>query len=611
MKNRETPRLISILHAMQDGIYVVNEDYRVEFMNQAMIRVFGDHTGKKCFEMLNRSPEICAWCRAREVFEEQRTVQFELSLDRVGKIFNITELPLTNADETISKMSIFRDITRSRQQERKIRTHRQDYERLFDQVPCGVYVSSKEGNFLDANPALLKMLHYDSKEEFLAMDIARDIYLNPSDRDQFMEMIEKSGMVANYAVDFKTRDGKPVSVMIAGHVRYDDRGEVLGYEGIIVDQTQRQRMEREVQEAHDFFDKVIQSSPNAIMAADMKGNILIWNTGAEELLGYKAHDVIGRMNIVDIYPEGMAKKVMKMMRSQEHGGRGLVRSYPLLARTREGDFIEANMSAAIIYDAKGQEMASVGIMVDMRERAQMEQKLNNVKEQLLQSEKLAAMGKLTSQLAHELNNPLFGIMNTLELLKTEIPETSKRRKILDMALSETVRISDMLRKMLSFSKPDQEEKQVTDINTILEELLLLHERQLQENDIKVINDLTEGLEPVMASKNQLRQVFLNIIANARDAMAEGGTFTVSTQAVRDFVHISLSDTGIGIPEENLSKIFDTFFTTKGSVQGVGLGLSVCYGFIRDHGGDIKVTSTPGEGTTFTVILPFYRPTEQA
>ncbi|MBI9073917.1 MAG: PAS domain S-box protein [Desulfatibacillum sp.] len=609
MKNRETSRLISILQAMQDGIYVVNADYRVEFMNEAMIQVFGDQTGRKCHEMLNQSNEICSWCQAREVFEEHHTAQYELSLDRVGKIFNITELPLTNADGTVSKMSIFRDITRSKQQERKLRSHRQDYDRLFSKVPCGVYVSSKEGNFLDANPALLKMLHYDSKVEFLGMDIARDIYLNPSDRDHFMEMIEKTGMVSDYAVNFKTRDGKPVSVMIAGHVRYDERGEVLGYEGIIVDQTQRHRMEREVQEAHDFFDKVIQSSPNAIMAADMKGNILIWNRGAEELLGYKAHDVIGRMNIVDVYPEGMAKKVMKMMRSPEHGGRDLVRSYPLLARTGEGEFIEANMSAAIIYDAKGREMATVGIMVDMRERARMEQSLNQVKEQLLQSEKLAAMGKLTSQLAHELNNPLFGIMNTLELLKTEIPETSKRRKILDMALSETVRIADMLRKMLSFSKPDQEEKQASDINTVVEELLLLHERQLQENDVTVVSDLAEGLEPVMASKNQLRQVFLNIIANARDAMTEGGSFTVTSRAVGDFVHIALADTGIGIPEENLSKIFDTFFTTKGSVQGVGLGLSVCYGFIRDHGGDIKVASVPGEGTTFTVILPFFRPEE--
>ncbi|SHJ57662.1 PAS domain S-box-containing protein [Desulfatibacillum alkenivorans DSM 16219] len=609
MENRETPRLISILHAMQDGIYVVNADYTVEFMNEAMIRIFGDHTGKKCHEMLIQSQAPCSWCRAKEVFEEQATVQYEMDLERVGKVFRITELPLTNADQSISKMSIFRDVTRSKQQERKIRSHKQDYERLFDQVPCGVYVSSKEGNFLDANPALLKMLNYDSKEEFLAMDIARDIYLNAEDRDKFMEMIEKSGMVSNYAVDFKTRDGKPVSVIIAGHVRYDDHGEVLGYEGIIVDQSQRKLMEREVQEAHDFFDKVIQSSPNAIMAADMKGNILIWNRGAEELLGYKAHDVIGRMNIVDVYPEGMARRVMKMMRSREHGGRGLVRSYPLLARTREGEFIEANMSAAIIYDAQGREMASVGIMVDMRERASMEQKLNNVKEQLLQSEKLAAMGKLTSQLAHELNNPLFGIMNTLELLKTEIPETSKRRKILDMALSETVRISEMLKKMLSFSKPDQEERQITDINTILEELLLLHERQLQENDVKVVRDLAEGLEPVMASKNQLRQVFLNVIANARDAMPEGGTFTITSRAQGDFIYIDLADTGVGIPEENLSKIFDTFFTTKGSVQGVGLGLSVCYGFIRDHGGDIKVSSVPGEGTTFTVSLPIHRPEE--
>jgi two-component system NtrC family sensor kinase len=233
----------------------------------------------------------------------------------------------------------------------------------------------------------------------------------------------------------------------------------------------------------------------------------------------------------------------------------------------------------------------------------MERKLHQTQEQLLQSEKLAAMGRLTSQIAHELNNPLYGIMNTLELLKTEVPRESKRRKILEMALSETVRLTDMLRKMLSFSKPDEEEKQATDINVILDEIILLHEKQLREHSIKVSTSFSPELGKVLASKNQLRQVFLNMIANARDAMPDGGTLTVVTKLVKEIVYIEISDTGVGIREENLDKIFDAFFTTKDSIKGVGLGLSVCYGFIEDHGGDIKVQSRQGEGTTFTIILP--------
>jgi two-component system NtrC family sensor kinase len=233
----------------------------------------------------------------------------------------------------------------------------------------------------------------------------------------------------------------------------------------------------------------------------------------------------------------------------------------------------------------------------------MERALSRTQEQLLHSEKLAAMGRLTSQIAHELNNPLFGIMNTLELMKTEIPPENKRRKLLDMSLAEIERLADMLKKMLSFSKPEQEVKKSVNLNTILDEVLMLHAKQLQENDVKIKTNFFDDLEEVIASTNQLRQVFLNMISNARDAMPKGGTLNVSTLQENGFAKVRFSDTGVGISEENIEKIFDSFFTTKDSVKGVGLGLSVCYGFIKDHGGDITVKSTKGEGATFTISLP--------
>jgi signal transduction histidine kinase len=213
---------------------------------------------------------------------------------------------------------------------------------------------------------------------------------------------------------------------------------------------------------------------------------------------------------------------------------------------------------------------------------------------------------LTSQIAHELNNPLYGIMNTLELLKTEVSPQSKRRKVLDMALSETERLTELLRKMLRFSKPEEEERQPTDVNTILEEILLLVRKQLMEHSIRISTSFAQGLGEVYASKSQLRQVFLNMISNARDAMPDGGTLSVKSMEKRDDIHIEISDSGIGIREENIGRIFDAFFTTKDGVKDVGLGLSVCYGFIKEHGGDIRVSSQWGAGTTFTIILPSYR-----
>jgi two-component system NtrC family sensor kinase len=594
----------AILDAFEDGIYVMNQDLVVEYMNNVMIAEFGDGVGQKCYQLLNQSREKCDWCKADDVFQG-KTVRREVYVPKVDKTFYLIEIPLEKSDGSILKLSVYRDISERKRRERQLHASREDFRNLFEHIAIGVFISSKEGKFLNANQALLDMLGYDSKEEFLNIDLPRDLYVNPEDRNTFKELMEREGRVIDFEVEFKRKDGSTIPILLTGHARYDQQGSIIGYEGLNVDLTQRKLMEKELKEAYDFMNKIVQSSPDSITATDMKGNILIYNQAAEETLGYKASEVIGKMNISKLYPEGVARKVMQMLRSRDYGGVGRLNSYPMVYVRHDGEVVEGNLSAAIIYDARGKEIASVGSFVDLRERLEMERALRHTQEQLLQSEKLAAMGRLTSQIAHELNNPLYGIMNTLELLKTEIAPENRRRKILEMALSETVRLSDLLRKMLSFSKPDQEERHPVDVNSILDEILLLHEKQLKENDIQIDYRLNEGLGRVNASKNQLRQVFLNMVANARDAMNNGGTLTVTTGGDDRKVVIDIEDTGMGIREEHLSKIFDSFFTTKGEVKGVGLGLSVCYGFIKDHGGDIQVDSQEGSGTTFTITLPIH------
>jgi PAS domain S-box-containing protein len=602
MIDKKSKKLVSFFENIMDSVYVIDQSFIVEYMSESMTRQFGQGIGKKCYQLLHHSEEICAWCRAKEVFAGQ-SVRWEHYIPRKDRTFDLLEFPLENSDGTLSKISFLRDITEQIKTAERMWASEEDFKSLFEHVGCGVFISTKEGSFLDVNQALLDMLGYESKEEFLKIDIERDLYLNPQDRRRFRQMIEKDGRVVDYEVEFKRRDGTPLPILLTGHVRHDKDGNVIGYEGINVDLSQRMTMERQLKEAHDFLNKLVMSSPNAIIATDMKGDIIIWNKAAEEILGYEAGEVIGKMNIRQIYPEGVAKEIMKMMRAPQYGGAGRLMSYPILYVRRDGKSIEGNLSAAVIYDSRGQEMATVGIFIDLKDRLEMEEKLRNTQEQLLQSEKLAAMGRLTSQIAHELNNPLYGIMNTLELLKTEVSPQSKRRKILEMALSETVRLTDLLRKMLSFSKPDEEAKHRVDVNVVLEEILILVRKQLQENSIKIYTSFEKDLPEVYASRNQLRQVFLNMVSNARDAMPERGTLTIKTMSTRHDVRIEIADTGAGIREEHLDKIFEAFFTTKEGTKGVGLGLSVCYGFIKEHGGDIKVSSRRGKGSAFNIILP--------
>ncbi|RJP86592.1 MAG: PAS domain S-box protein [Desulfobacteraceae bacterium] len=600
--HRDTFILTTILDTLTNGIYVVSEDYKVLYMNRTMIGWFGDGVGKKCHEVINSSRALCPWCRCSQILEGE-SGRREVYVPKADRTFEIDESPVRMPDGTLSKLSIYQDITHRKQREARLKATVEDYRTIFEHVAVGVYISTKEGKFVDANQALVDMLGYASKEEFLKIDIIRDLYLFPDDRQRFQAMIERDGRVVDYEVQFKRKDGNAIPVLMTSHVRYDHQGNVIGYEGINVDQSQRYQMERKLREAHDFMNKIIGSAPISIMAADLNGNIIIWNKMAEKTLGYSAEEVIGKLHITKVYPEGKAYEIMKTLRSREQGGVGVFPPQPVLYVRQDGKIIEGNLSAAMIYDDDGNETATVGSFVDLTERIDMERALSRTQQQLLHSEKLAAMGRLTSQVAHELNNPLYGIMNTLELLKSEVPEGNKRRKLLDMSLSEIVRLADMLKKMLSFSKPEQEIKKPVDVNTIADEILMLHEKQLKEHNIIIKTDFDPGIPQVHASTNQLRQVFLNMVSNARDAMPEGGTLTVKSFMAKGFVNMQFADTGVGIKQENIGRIFDSFFTTKSSVKGVGLGLSVCYGFIKDHGGDIRVDSAPGEGAAFTISLP--------
>jgi two-component system NtrC family sensor kinase len=603
MKN-DLRQIIDIFDLLADGVCLVNKNFTIEYMNSVMVKDFCGGVGEKCYEILENRPDICSRCQATSVFNGE-TLRRQMYNRSANKFYDIVEVPFENEDGTISKLSIYRDVSAKKRQDERLKASEEQYRNLFEHVGCGVFISTKEGKFLDANHALQQMLGYPSREELLKIDLPNDLYLRPEDRFEFVETIEREGHVINREVEFKKKDGTPIPVLLTGHVRYDSKGKVAGYEGINVDQTQTKQMEREIRKTNDFLNNIIHNSANAIMAADMTGTIILWNQAAEEILGYKTNDVVGKLNITQVYPEGMAKKVMGKLREGNVRRKGRLKFYPVVLLKKDGQIAEGNISASIVYDENRQEIATVGIFMDLKERLEMERRLKTTQEQLLQSEKLAAMGRLTSQIAHELNNPLYGIMNTLELMKTEISPGNNRRKILEMALSETVRLTELLHKMLTFSKPDQKEKQPVDINTILDEILLLHEKQFSENNIIIEIHLADGMPSVLASKNQLRQVFLNMFHNAGDAMPDGGTLTVKTAVEDGEIAIEISDNGIGINEKDIKNIFDAFFTTKSSVKGVGLGLSVCYGFIAEHGGDIQVTSEQGVGTCFKITLPVY------
>lgn len=605
-----TKRFEKIAEMGEDGILVFDEASKIEFANQKAAEILGlskeEILGRDFFSLIGKRDE--------EFLEEMvmrgeglgQKVCIEMAMitpQGKSKETEVCIAPVQSEDGQMKTYAYIRDITERKGFEKELRESEEKYRNLFERVQHGLFISTKEGKFLDCNQALVEMAGYSSKEEFLKIDIPRDLYVNEEDRKRFQTMIEERGFVKDLEVEFKKKNGEKITILLTAHAKKDGKGEIIGYEGLNIDISERKRMERELREANQFLRNLIESSVDGIIAADMKGNIIIFNKGAEALTGYTAEEVIGKVHITQIYPEGVAKEVMKKLRSPDYGGVGKFTPTQLNIIHKQGEQIPVQLSATLIYDEAGREVASVGIFTDLRPRLKMEKEIQEIQQALLQSEKLAAMGRLTSQIAHELNNPIYGIMNTLELLKTEIPPESKRRRILELSLSETHRLAEMLRNMLSFSKPEEEERRPINLNELLEGILLIVDKQMQEANIKVKTYFDERLPTVMASTNQLRQVILNMVKNAKEAMPKGGTLTIATGREKDRVLIHIRDTGIGIPEEHRNKIFEAFFTTKQKVKGVGLGLSVCYGIIKSHGGEIKVESEEGKGTHFTISLP--------
>lgn len=605
-----TKRFEKIAEMGDDGIIVFDEDSRIEFANQMASEILGipkeQILGREFFSLIGKRDE--------EFLEEMvmrgegmgQKVCTEMSIRPPEGQAIETEVciaPTRSDDGRMKTYAYIRDITERKKFERKLRESEEKFRNLFERVRHGLFISSRGGKFLDCNQALMEMAGYEDKEEFLNIDIAKDLYVNPEDRKKFQKLIEEQGYVKDLEVEFKKKKGEMITVLLTAHAKRDEKGKIIGYEGINTDISDRKRMERELKEANEFLMNLIEDSVDGIIVTNMKGDILIFNKGAENILGYKTEEVVGKMNIRSVYPPGVAKEVMEKLKSPDYGGVGKLTSFPIAHRRKDGELIEGDLSASLIYDEEGKEIASVGIFKDLRERLRIERELREMQQALLQSEKLAAMGRLTSQIAHELNNPIYGIMNTLELLKTEIPPESKRRRILELSLSEIQRLAEMLRNMLSFSKPEEEKRRPVKINELVEGILMVMERQMRESNIKVETYFDETLPEVMASTNQMRQVMLNLLKNAKEAMPKGGSLTVRTSREDHKVVVAIQDTGVGIPEELRDKIFEAFFTTKQKVKGVGLGLSVCYGIIKDHGGEIRVESEVDKGTTFTILLP--------
>ena len=363
-------------------------------------------------------------------------------------------------------------------------------------------------------------------------------------------------------------------------------------------------LEEKLQRTHAFMSNLINSAVDCVIAADKKGKILIFNDSAVEVFGYTVEEALNSLNIRDVYPDGQAFEVMSKLRSEEYGGRGKLKTYHTEAVAKNGERIPISLYAAIIYE-DGREIATIGFFHDLRERLRMDAELEKTRLQLLQSEKMASLGKLAAGVAHQLNNPLGGITLYAKLALEDYEVEEGLREDLGRILKDAERCRDTVKELLEFTRQTRHLMRPHDINKVISRTLFLLENQSLFQNIEIEKKLTDDLPPVQADIQQLNHLFMNIVLNAAQAMSGHGRLKIETYKIagRDRLGVEISDSGPGIPKDVIAHIFDPFYTTKEEGEGTGLGLSLAYGIVKNHGGSITARNHPAGGAVFTTELP--------
>lgn len=385
---------------------------------------------------------------------------------------------------------------------------------------------------------------------------------------------------------------------------YNEQGEVVQILEASRDVTERVKLERELEKSNTFFKNVIQSTVDGIVVVDTKGNVLIFNEGMERLTGYSADEIMNRGHLSTFYDIEVAKENMRKMRSDQHGPLGKLNPTSMTVTTKDGEEIPVTLSASIIT-INEKEIGSVGVFTDMREVLQMRKDLEEAHLQLVESERIASIGKMAAGVAHEINNPLSGILIYAELLRESSKKDPQYSNDISEIIDQTLRCKNIVSELLEFSRQAVGKISSFSLRELTNKTLSLMINQAFFYNISVTTDIDPEIPEVVGDMGQLQQVFTNLFINAADAMEGRGRLTVKARfdPLKKLFIIRVSDTGPGIPEALREKIFEIFFTTKPAGKGTGLGLTITKNIMKLHGGDVKIECPPDGGTTFILQLP--------
>jgi PAS domain S-box-containing protein len=625
-RRREVGELKQLLHGLQEHVGAAPSEEQLDQLSQVIMRsqrnfkelidsfddpacaVSLDGTlrtvNKRIAELTGLTYSELVGCKIYDLIEEPTREEVERGLGRflekkrwAGTVrirlknstrplyFECVLNGIVKGDEVVGASMLGRDVTEQREKEMR-------FTELFETLQEGVYFSTPEGHLLDANPALVSMLGYTEKGELLAVEPEA---LNfEAGQPVLGRALDDRGGVRTREVKLRRKDKTAAVFLDSSRAVWDASGNIVRYQGTLVDITERRKMERQLAQQEEFRARLLESFPDLILVVDLEERYTFVSSRSRDLLGYEPQNMLGKkISELDDHSPELAALYHDVV-----SGKEVFAAAEYGARHRDGNWRTMRAAGSQLVDADAK---ISGVIISVRDIT-VERKLE---QQVVQSERLAAMGAMIGGVAHELNNPLTTIMGVSELLQdTETNEGS--RKQLAMLQQQARKAAEIVQNLTYFSRPPAPGKSRINLVEVVERTLNLHAYSLRKNSITVDFLKEAGVPYALGDPHQLMQVFLNLIVNAEQAIREArdkGTLRIRLGKGDNSVWVSFHDDGPGIPKENLASIFDPFYTTKRPGRGTGLGLSICKSVMKEHNGSVEAANSPEGGAVFTVTLP--------
>jgi PAS domain S-box-containing protein len=581
-----------LIDSFDDAACAVSLDGTLRTVNRRISELAGQPyqglVGEKIYDFIEEPTRESVEQGLGRFLDKKRwagTVRVRLKSSARPLYFECVVNAIVKGDEIVGASVLGRDVTEQREKELR-------FTELFETLQEGVYFSTPEGQLLDANPALVGMLGYTRKEELLAVDPGA---LSPDSTEPVLgRMVSDRGGLRTREVKLRRKDGTAATFLDSSRAVWDTAGNIIRYQGTLVDVTEKRAMERQLVQQEEFRRRLLESFPDLILVVDLEERYTFVSLRVRDLLGYQPEALLGKKiseledhspELASLYHDVASSK--QAFASTEYG-----------ARHSDGSWRTMRASASQLFDA---EAKLIGVIISVRDITT-ERKLE---QQVVQSERLAAMGAMIGGVAHELNNPLTAILGVSELMQDKVTDESSRKQ-LGMLQQQARRAAEIVKDLTYFSRPPAPGKSGINLSEVVDRTLTLYAYSLRKNNITVDFLREPGLPYAQGDPQQLMQVFLNVIVNAEQAIREaraGGTLRIRLGKSANSVWASFQDDGTGIPPENLPLIFDPFYTTKRPGRGTGLGLSICKSVMKEHNGNVEAANAPGGGAVFTVTLP--------